>query len=67
MGTYSKVKQVYPSAIFFSMLELNMTRPVLMHKGKESQAVVKFASYQKLPLEKRKVDSRNATIDQGTS
>ena len=51
----------------FSMLELNMSRSVLMHKGNESQAVVEFAPYQKLPLEKKKVDSRNATIDQGTS
>lgn len=32
--------------------------------GNESQAVVEFAPYQKLPLEKRKVDSRNATIEQ---
>lgn len=32
--------------------------------GNESQAVVEFAPYQKLPLEKKKVDSRNATIDQ---
>ena len=35
-------------------------------QGIESQAVVEFAPYQKLPLEKKKVDSRNATIDQGT-
>ncbi|KAI9511371.1 Smg-4/UPF3 family-domain-containing protein [Russula earlei] len=32
--------------------------------GNESQAVVEFAPYQKLPLEKKKADSRNATIDQ---
>ncbi|KAI9464082.1 Smg-4/UPF3 family-domain-containing protein [Lactarius psammicola] len=32
--------------------------------GNESQAVVEFAPYQKLPLDKKKVDSRNATIDQ---
>jgi regulator of nonsense transcripts 3 len=50
-----------------SMFELKMSRSVLMHKGNESQAVVEFAPYQKLPLEKKKVDSRNATIDQGTS
>jgi len=36
-------------------------------QGNESQAVVEFAPYQKLPLEKKKVDSRNATIDQGMS
>lgn len=35
--------------------------------GNESQAVVEFAPYQKLPLDKKKVDSRNATIDQGAS
>ncbi|KAH9169544.1 hypothetical protein EDB89DRAFT_1984660 [Lactarius sanguifluus] len=33
----------------------------------ESQVVVEFAPYQKLPLEKKKVDSRNATIDQVAS
>lgn len=32
--------------------------------GNESQAVVEFAPYQKLPLDKKKVDNRNATIDQ---
>ncbi|KAI9438318.1 Smg-4/UPF3 family-domain-containing protein [Lactarius indigo] len=32
--------------------------------GNESQAVVEFAPYQKLPLDKKKVDSRNTTIDQ---
>ncbi|KAI0252763.1 Smg-4/UPF3 family-domain-containing protein [Lactifluus subvellereus] len=32
--------------------------------GNESCAVVEFAPYQKLPLEKKKVDSKNATIDQ---
>ncbi|KAH9974379.1 Smg-4/UPF3 family-domain-containing protein [Lactifluus volemus] len=32
--------------------------------GNESYAVVEFAPYQKLPLEKKKVDTRNATIDQ---
>ncbi|KAI0046770.1 hypothetical protein FA95DRAFT_1589352 [Auriscalpium vulgare] len=31
--------------------------------GNESQAVVEFAPYQKIPLEKKKIDSRNATID----
>ena len=51
----------------FSMLKFIVSRSVLMHKGNESQAVVEFAPYQKLPLEKKKVDSRNATIDQGTS
>ncbi|KAI0301340.1 Smg-4/UPF3 family-domain-containing protein [Russula brevipes] len=32
--------------------------------GNESLAVVEFAPYQKLPLDKKKVDGRNATIDQ---
>ncbi|KAH9039962.1 Smg-4/UPF3 family-domain-containing protein [Lactarius hengduanensis] len=32
--------------------------------GNESRAVVEFAPYQKLPLEKKKVDTRNATVDQ---
>ena len=33
--------------------------------GNESQAVVEFAPYQKVPTEKRKVDTRNATIEKG--
>ncbi|KAI0267309.1 Smg-4/UPF3 family-domain-containing protein [Gloeopeniophorella convolvens] len=32
--------------------------------GNESQVVVEFAPYQKLPLEKKKADTRNATIEQ---
>ncbi|RDB17122.1 Regulator of nonsense transcripts UPF3 [Hypsizygus marmoreus] len=31
--------------------------------GNESQAVVEFAPYQKVPSEKKKVDARNATIE----
>ena len=50
-----------------SMFRLKMARSALIHKGNESQAVVEFAPYQKLALEKKKVDSRNATIDQGRS
>ncbi|KAH7883063.1 Smg-4/UPF3 family-domain-containing protein [Phlebopus sp. FC_14] len=34
------------------------------HIGNESQAVVEFAPYQKIPTEKRKVDARNNTIEQ---
>ena len=34
--------------------------------GVESQAVVEFASYQKIPPEKKKVDNRNGTIEKGT-
>ena len=33
--------------------------------GAESQAVVEFAPYPKIPSEKRKPDSRNATIEKG--
>lgn len=35
--------------------------------GNESQAVVEFAPYQKIPTEKKKVDARNATIEKGMS
>ena len=38
-----------------------MSLSVLMHEGNEWQAVVEFASYQKLPLKKKKVDSRNTS------
>ena len=62
MGIYLKIKQVCICAFFF-MLRLTSTR--LLDLGNESQAVVEFAPYQKLPLEKKKVDSRNATIEQG--
>lgn len=33
--------------------------------GNESQAVVEFAPYQKVPTEKKKADARNATIEKG--
>lgn len=33
--------------------------------GVESQAVVEFAPYPKIPTEKRKPDTRNATIEKG--
>jgi hypothetical protein len=33
--------------------------------GNESQAVVEFAPFQKIPSEKKKADARNATIDKG--
>ena len=33
--------------------------------GAESQAVVEFAPYPKIPSEKRKPDNRNATIENG--
>lgn len=36
-----------------------------MHPGNESIAVVEFAPYQKIPTEKKKVDSRIATIEKG--
>lgn len=33
--------------------------------GAESQAVVEYAPYPKIPSEKRKPDNRNATIEKG--
>jgi len=33
--------------------------------GVESQAVIEFAPYQKIPPEKKKVDGRNGTIEKG--
>lgn len=33
--------------------------------GNESQAIVEFAPFQKVPAEKKKVDARNNTIDKG--
>jgi hypothetical protein len=38
----------------FSGLELKTSRFVSIHKGNESQAVVSFAPYQKLPLEEKR-------------
>lgn len=35
------------------------------HPGNESHALVEFAPFQKVPIEKKKVDARNNTIDQG--
>lgn len=36
-----------------------------LYGGNESQAVVEFAPNQKVPPEKKKVDTRHATIQQG--
>ncbi|KAG2347284.1 hypothetical protein BDR05DRAFT_877382 [Suillus weaverae] len=36
---------------------------VIFAAGNESQAVVEFAPFQKIPSEKKKADARNATID----
>lgn len=36
-----------------------------LHVGTETQAVVEFAPYQKIPGEKSKTDSRIATIEEG--
>jgi regulator of nonsense transcripts 3 len=47
------------------VLWLTLMRLLEWTQGNESRAVVEFAPYQKLPLEKKKVDNRNATIDQG--
>jgi regulator of nonsense transcripts 3 len=50
---------------FLPMLGAYHVATCSVTQGNESQAVVEFAPYQKLPLEKKKVDARNATIDQG--
>ena len=39
--------------------------PVFTRAGNESIAVVEFAPFQKIPTEKKKVDSRIATIEKG--
>lgn len=39
--------------------------PQRFDEGNEFQAVVEFAPYQKIPLEKKKADSRNGTIEKG--
>lgn len=36
-----------------------------LHTGIETQAVVEFAPYQKVPFEKSKTDNRMATIEEG--
>jgi len=66
MAIYSNIKQVciFVTSLIFSMPGAH--NGVADTQGNESQTVVEFAPYQKLPLEKKKVDSRNATIDQGT-
>ena len=61
MGMYSKIKLVCICTFFFYA----GAHDDLLSQGNESQAVVEFAPYQKLPLEKKKIDSRNATIEQG--
>ncbi|KAG1732134.1 Smg-4/UPF3 family-domain-containing protein [Suillus lakei] len=38
-------------------------KAVIFAAGNESQAVVEFAPFQKIPSEKKKADARNATID----
>jgi hypothetical protein len=45
---------------------LDLQRAILAESGNESQAVVEFAPYQKIPAEKKKSDARTATIDKGT-
>ncbi|KAG2361050.1 Smg-4/UPF3 family-domain-containing protein [Suillus spraguei] len=39
---------------------------VIFVAGNESQAVVEFAPFQKIPSEKKKADARNATIDKAS-
>ena len=65
MGIYSKIKQVRPFRHITFDAGAYRVAICYVTQGNESQAVVEFAPYQKLPLEKKKVDARNATIDQG--
>jgi Smg-4/UPF3 family len=39
----------------------------MLYVGNESQAVVEFAPYQKVPSEKKKADARTATIEKGAA
>ena len=43
---------------------LRVDRPDVTATGSESQAIVEYAPFQRVPTE-RKVDSRNNTIDKG--
>ncbi len=66
----AKFSREYDGHIFKDKAGISLTSLIGFPKnsllqGNESQAVVEFAPYQKLPLDKKKVDSRNATIDQG--
>jgi len=66
MGTYSKIQQVCLFVIFFRCLGLNDAICTDAQKERiASRGGV--TSSQGLPLEKKKVDSKNATIEQGTS
>jgi len=66
MGIYSKIKQVCLFVIFFQCLGSN---DVIWTDAQKERIASRggVTPYQELPLEKKKVDSKNATIDQGTS
>ena len=59
MGTYSETKLVCPHL----RMSIKITNKP---QGNESVAVVEFAPNQKVASEKKKVDNRMGTIDQGT-
>lgn len=46
-------------------LRAYMQDAVYTQTGTESQAVVEFAPYQRVPMDKKKPDARNATIEKG--
>ena len=46
------------------MLSRNVSKGRI-ETGVESQAVIEFAPYQKIPPEKKKIDGRNGTIEKG--
>ena len=48
-------------------LELIPLRPFFSFPGNESFAVVEYATYQKVPVERKKVDPKQGTIDDGES
>jgi len=48
---------------FYFLMANNAIHP--HNSGNETQAVVEFAPYQKVPLERKKPDTRHATIEQG--
>ena len=65
MGTYSKIKQVCLFVIVFGSWAQNDVTWIAAQKGRiASRGGV---CSMKLPLEKKKVESRNAAIEQGTS
>jgi hypothetical protein len=50
-----------------SGLELCLSPVTHVRRGNESQAVVEFAPYQKVPSDRKKQDARAGTIDKGST